>query len=212
MKFLAVTASLALATAACSGGDGAAPGPMPEGSARPERFSERVPGAGTGGGEGSTGAAGPQGREVARPRFGAPAVVLKPPGRDPVRVRVEVARTPAETRRGLMFRRELEPDAGMLFVFERAQRLTFWMRNTWIPLDMIFITPDRRVLGIVENAEPETDDPREVEGRSQFVLEVNAGFARAHGIVPGTPVRFENVPELPAAAAASHEDDEEEDE
>ncbi|GAB4198385.1 MAG: hypothetical protein OHK0013_07420 [Sandaracinaceae bacterium] len=124
---------------------------------------------------------------------------LEPPGRDPVAVTVEVARTPAETQRGLMFRRHLEPDRGMLFQFARSRHLTFWMHNTFIPLDMVFITSDMRVLGVVENATPETDDPREVEGESQFVLEVNAGFAREHGIVAGTRVRFEHVPPPPGA-------------
>lgn len=126
-------------------------------------------------------------------RVQGPAVLFEPIGRPPVRVRVEIARTPAETARGLMFRRHLEADAGMLFIFPRPQHLTFWMRNTYIPLDMIFITSERRVLGVVENATPLTDDPREVPGESQYVVEVNAGFAREHGIGPGTPVRFIGV-------------------
>lgn len=140
----------------------------------------------------------------------APWVVLEPPGRDPVTVRVEVARTPAQTQQGLMYRRELDRDAGMLFLFPRSRHQTFWMRNTYLPLDMIFITSEMRVLGVVEDATPETDDARAVDGVSQFVLEVNAGFAREHGIGPGTLVRFENVPALPGASASVSEDDEEE--
>jgi uncharacterized protein len=121
-------------------------------------------------------------------------VVLMPAGADPVTVQVEVARREEERRRGLMWRTQLDEDAGMLFIFERPQQLSFWMRNTEIPLDMIFIEPSMRILGIVENAEPRTDTSRSVPGQSQYVLEVNAGFSRRHGLTSGTVVRFEGVP------------------
>lgn len=117
-------------------------------------------------------------------------VVLEPLGAASVRVRVEVAQTPQERQRGLMFRKQLDPDAGMLFVFERPQRNVFWMHNTYLPLDMIFITRDFRVLGVVENATPQTDAPREVPGESLYVLEVNAGYSRQHGITQGTKVQW----------------------
>ena len=123
----------------------------------------------------------------------APRVVLLPAGADPIAVRVEIASTEDERRRGLMFRQHLEPDAGMLFLFERPDRLSFWMRNTYVALDLIFIEPSLRVLGVVENATPMTDTPRFVAGQSQFVLEVNAGFSRRNGINPGTAVRFEGL-------------------
>jgi uncharacterized membrane protein (UPF0127 family) len=119
--------------------------------------------------------------------------VLRPPGRKEVRVRVEIARTPTETERGLMYRDRLGPDAGMLFLFDREEPRSFWMRNTYIPLDMIFITKERRVLGVVERAEPMTDKQRSVPGASQYVLEVVGGYAEQHGIVPGTHVEFVHV-------------------
>jgi uncharacterized membrane protein (UPF0127 family) len=122
------------------------------------------------------------------------SVVLMPPGADPIRVRVEIARDEATRRRGLMFREHMDDDAGMLFLFDQPEQLTFWMHNTYIPLDMIFIEPSLRVLGIVENAEPQTDSSRAVPGTSQYVLEVNAGFSRRHGLTKGTSVRFEDVP------------------
>jgi len=122
-----------------------------------------------------------------------PRVTLMPPGADAVSVRVEIARAEDQRRRGLMFRTQLGEDAGMIFLFERPQHLTFWMRNTEIPLDMIFIEPSMRVLGIVENAEPRTDTSRSVPGESQYVLEVNAGFSRRHGLGPGTVVGFEGI-------------------
>jgi hypothetical protein len=94
----------------------------------------------------------------------------------------------------------------MLFLFPRAERQSFWMVNTFVPLDMIFIGPDRRVVGVVPDASPLTDDERAVEADSQYVLEVRAGFARAHGIGVGTSVIFEAV----SAESVSGEELEEE--
>jgi uncharacterized membrane protein (UPF0127 family) len=122
-----------------------------------------------------------------------PQVVLSPPGRSQVSVEVELARTPAETSRGLMYREKLAPDRGMLFLFEDEVPRTFWMKNTLVPLDIIFITAARRVLGVAENAEPLTTSPRSVPGISQYVLEVVGGFAQAHGVGPGTTVEFRHV-------------------
>jgi uncharacterized membrane protein (UPF0127 family) len=119
-----------------------------------------------------------------------PQVVLSTPGHDAVTVAVEVADTPSQRQQGLMYRKSLDPDAGMLFLFERPQQQTFWMHNTLVPLDMFFITHDWHVLGVVENATPLTDAPRSVPGLSQYVLEVNAGFARRHGLGAGTSVRY----------------------
>lgn len=123
----------------------------------------------------------------------APTVVLQPEGQPQVRVRVELARTNEERTRGLMFRESLGADAGMLFLYEEESVHRFWMRNTLIPLDMIFISGDHRVVGVVANAEPQTDTLRQVGQPSQFVLEVNAGFAAAHAITAGTLVEFRNV-------------------
>ena len=122
-----------------------------------------------------------------------PLVVLRPEGRSEVSVRVELARTGQEQGRGLMFRESLEADAGMLFLFQNEDIRRFWMRNTLIPLDMIFISTDLRVVGIVENAEPLTETLRQVAQPSQYVLEVNGGFAAAHGITAGTPVEFRHI-------------------
>ena len=100
-----------------------------------------------------------------------------------------------------MCRWELDPNAGMLFLFPPpARQQSFWMRNTLIPLDMIFIDVDRKVLGVVEWAEPRTRTSRSVPGESLYVLEVNGGFAHAHGI--GTGARIEIIGPDPGAAAA----------
>jgi uncharacterized protein len=124
------------------------------------------------------------------PAPAVPRVVLTSPGQDPVSVAVEVVETDAARQRGLMYRKHLAPDAGMLFIFDREEQHSFWMHNTLIPLDMLFIKSDWSVLGIVENAEPLTDSLRNVPGASQYVLEVNAGFSRRHGLQAGTTVRY----------------------
>jgi uncharacterized protein len=105
-------------------------------------------------------------------------------------VRVEIADTDAARELGLMYRQHLADDAGMLFVFRRPQHLAFWMKNTEIPLDMIFAAADGTVTGIVANAEPFSERQLSVASDSQYVLEVNAGFARRHGIKPGDKLRF----------------------
>jgi uncharacterized membrane protein (UPF0127 family) len=109
-------------------------------------------------------------------------------------VEVELARTEAERARGLMERSALAPDAGMLFLFGETADHGFWMKNTLIPLDMIFIGEDGRIVGVVERAEPRTLTNRSVGAPSRYVLEVNGGWARARGVRAGDLARFEHVP------------------
>ena len=109
-------------------------------------------------------------------------------------VAVEVARSEAERARGLMNRASLAADAGMLFVFDEEGDHPFWMKNTLIPLDMIFIGDDGRVAGVVARATPGSLAPRSTGVTSRFVLEVNGGWAEAHGVAPGDPVRFLGIP------------------
>lgn len=123
-----------------------------------------------------------------------PAVRFETP-RNPWVVRVEIARTTPDRARGLMFRRELPADHGMLFLFEDTSVQTFWMRNTLIPLDIIFLGEDRRVVGVVANAEPRTETPRTVGKPSRYVVEVAGGEAAAHGVGAGTRAVFLGVEE-----------------
>jgi uncharacterized membrane protein (UPF0127 family) len=115
--------------------------------------------------------------------------------RGPWVVRVEVARTEPQREKGLMFRTDLARDRGMLFVFDETENHTFWMHNTLIPLDMIFLGDDRAVVGVVANATPRTDNARTVNKPSRYVVEVAAGEAAAHGVAPGTRAAFIDVPE-----------------
>lgn len=108
-----------------------------------------------------------------------------PSGEQTTKIAAETAVTPRAQSLGLMYRRKLNANAGMLFVYFEMKVRSFWMKNTYIPLDMIFIDDEGRVVGILENVPPSNNIPRSVGVPSQYVLEVNAGTARLLGIVPG---------------------------
>ncbi|HVZ53203.1 MAG TPA: DUF192 domain-containing protein [Pseudolabrys sp.] len=101
---------------------------------------------------------------------------------------VEIADTEAEREKGLMFRKELPEGRGMLFDFHREQDVGFWMENTYIPLDMIFIRGDGRILRIAENATPLSTRIIPSGGPVRWVLEVIGGTAAKLGIAPGDRV------------------------
>ncbi|MDE0060680.1 MAG: DUF192 domain-containing protein [Defluviicoccus sp.] len=104
------------------------------------------------------------------------------------RFTVEVARTPREHAQGLMFRRRMAADAGMLFVYDPPRPVSMWMRNTHIPLDMIFIAPSGRISQIVERTVPLSTENIPSRGTVRAVLELNAGTAARLGIRPGQVV------------------------
>lgn len=122
-----------------------------------------------------------------------PRVVIPAPAGD-VSVTVEIAATPAKRNFGLMYRKDLGPDAGMLFVFDETSEHSFWMKNTPLPLDMIFLDEDRRIVGIVRDATPFTTTSRTVGKPSRYVLEVHGGFSAKHGLADGAQARFEGFP------------------
>ena len=101
---------------------------------------------------------------------------------------VELAVSAQQKSRGLMFRRELAPDAGMLFLYDRPTVVTMWMRNTWIPLDMLFIAADGRIAHIAARAVPRSDETISSRTRIRAVLELNGGTARRLGIAVGDRV------------------------
>jgi uncharacterized protein len=125
-----------------------------------------------------------------------PRVVLHTAGGD-LPVTVEVAATPPQQSLGLMYRKELSAMAGMLFVFATTVEHPFWMKNTVLPLDMIFLGDDRKVVGIVKDAVPFTTSPRTPGVPSRYVLEVNAGFSDKHGVKVGDQAAFENIAAAP---------------
>lgn len=108
--------------------------------------------------------------------------------------RVEVADTPELRERGLMHRRSLDPDRGMLFVFPRDEVQSFWMKNTFVALDMLFVSSDGRVVGVVENARPLTLESRSVGVPSRYVVELPAFTARERGIQTGARLSITALP------------------
>jgi uncharacterized membrane protein (UPF0127 family) len=104
---------------------------------------------------------------------------------------VELALTTAQHQQGLMFRREMARDAGMLFDFgPRLRRASMWMKNTYIPLDMLFIKPDGLIESIAERTTPHSLDAISSRGKVRYVLEVNGGTAARLGISPGDHVEL----------------------
>lgn len=101
---------------------------------------------------------------------------------------VELAKTDEERTTGLMYRKELAEGRGMLFDFSPEQQVSMWMKNTFIPLDMIFIRADGRILRIAENTEPQSTRIIPSGGPAKGVLEVIAGTARKYGIAAGDQV------------------------
>ncbi len=110
----------------------------------------------------------------------------------------EVASTRDSRTRGLMWRYTLADGTGMLFIFTREQPLSFWMRNTLIPLDMIFIDAKGKIVSIVENAEPRTLSSRPSTGPATYVLEVPGGYCAKNGVKAGSSVAFEGISNLVA--------------
>jgi hypothetical protein len=122
-----------------------------------------------------------------------PKVIIQTKENRQLTFQVEVADTPAKRELGLQYRRELDPDRGMIFLFPRESQHSFWMKNTPIPLDMIFISSDQKIVGIVEQAVPFSTDSRSVPAGSRFVLEINGGLAGRHGIKVGDSISFQGL-------------------
>ncbi len=120
-----------------------------------------------------------------------PTVVIVAPDRS-VRatVSLEIANTPPQRELGLMYRKQMDENAGMLFVFPASQVLKFWMKNTFIPLDMLFADDTGRIVGIVASAVPFSETPVGPDTPSRYVVEVNGGFASRHGIKQGDRMDF----------------------
>lgn len=104
------------------------------------------------------------------------------------KVTAEVAATPDQRSLGLMNRFSLQPDHGMVFVFERAEPLAFWMKNTFIPLSIAFIGADGKIINI-EDMKPQSEESHWSKGPALYALEMKKGWFAERGIGPGTAVR-----------------------
>lgn len=105
-------------------------------------------------------------------------------------LQVEIAATSEQQRYGLMKRPHLPDGHGMLFVFDPINVISMWMKDTWIPLDMLFIDARYRIACIIENAEPESLEPRTCEVPARAVLELPGGYAKRQGIKVGDRVTY----------------------
>ncbi len=128
-------------------------------------------------------------------REDTPTVILQADGEEVARFELELAIEDWERTRGLMFRKKMADGWGMLFDFGSDGPRSFWMRNTLIPLDMIFIDSSGTIVGIVKRAEPLTETPRSVEAPSRYVLEIAGGKSAELGISPGQTMILENAPD-----------------
>lgn len=138
------------------------------------------------------------------PTSSVPAAAPKPQAAQGPQVRigslsipVEVARTTAELQKGLSGKLSLDPEKGMLFVFSKPQILTFWMPDMHFRIDMIWISSDKKILGVTANVSNEFDPAKpkyyHPPSPAQYVLEVNAGFAAGNRISAGDSVAFAGI-------------------
>jgi len=105
-------------------------------------------------------------------------------------IHVELVDDRFEISRGLMCRTDMQANWGMLFFMERTRVQSFWMKNTLLPLDMIFIDTNWQIVGVVNNAQPETLNSRSVSTPSRYVLELKSGQAAAYGLRAGVQLNF----------------------
>lgn len=108
-------------------------------------------------------------------------------------VTVELALTEEDQARGLMWRSELADGAGMLFVFDGEQERAFWMRNTAIPLDIIYVAADETIRSIAAETRPYSEQTIPSRGPCRYVLEVPGGWARRHGVRAGDKLTLPDV-------------------
>ena len=111
---------------------------------------------------------------------------------DDTEIRAEIADNPIKKAKGLMFRKNLQEDEGMLFVFDEEGYHSFWMMNMSFPIDMIWVSKERKVVDMTKNAQPcklicSTYSPKE---KAMYVLEVNANFTEKHGVKIGSSLEF----------------------
>ena len=115
----------------------------------------------------------------------------------PRSIQVEIARTQAHQRHGLMYRSKLEDGTGMLFTFPDTALRSFWMKNTCLALDMIFLDSSGFIVGILEQVPPQNLEPRAISCMAKYVLEVPAGYARKVELQPGSHMALPQLNAVP---------------
>jgi uncharacterized membrane protein (UPF0127 family) len=121
-------------------------------------------------------------------------LIIKRAGAAPVTITAEIARTDEERSQGLMHRKNLPDGEGMLFIFDRDQQLSFWMKNTLIPLSIAFIASDGRIIEI-RNMQPHDETPVRSSRSVRYALEVPQGWFTRAGVTPGDIVKLDRLPQ-----------------
>lgn len=124
-------------------------------------------------------------------RYDADAVILSPDSTERVRFKVEIAETERSRMQGLMYRSILPTSQGMFFIFEKEEPRSFWMKNTYIPLDIIYINNNMKIVKIQSYTQPLTTSSVPSERPARFVLEINAGLSDKYGIKEGDVLLLE---------------------
>src|SRR5262249_777333 len=132
-------------------------------------------------------------------RVGGPTVTIRPSAGKPVQVAVELATTPDARTYGLMYRHELEPNSGMLFVFPRREPQQFWMHNTQIPLDLLHLDDDGKIVRLYQRTTPMSDAPLPSGAPVRLVLEVAGGFCAEHGVKEGDSIDLAGLAQAPSS-------------
>ncbi|PQJ33792.1 hypothetical protein BSZ35_03510 [Salinibacter sp. 10B] len=119
---------------------------------------------------------------------------VQPNGDTLTTIALAIADSDAERTRGLMRQRSLGYERGMLFIFDAVDTGGMWMRNTPLPLDIVFVAPDSQVINIARRTTPFSEKTIEPDGPRKFVVEVRAGFADRFGLTDSTRVRWTRTP------------------
>lgn len=120
---------------------------------------------------------------------------VTPDGNETPRFSLEIADSEEKRNKGLMFRKQMDSEAGMIFIYPQESIQRFWMKNTYIPLDMIFLDSKLVVVGLLENVPVLNTEPRSIPTPSMYAIELNAGTAKKFSISAGAKASFET--ELP---------------
>ncbi len=112
-------------------------------------------------------------------------------GKEIARIEIEIAKDDRERSLGLMFRRSMLPTQGMLFVFDHSEPQSFWMKNTLIPLDLLFVDENNVITTIHQNTPVRSEASLPSTGNAKYVVEVNAGFCSLHGIKVGDKISWQ---------------------
>lgn len=118
---------------------------------------------------------------------------LKPDGSKIVHINIEIADDESARQQGLMNRSFMNNDQGMLFIFDKEERQAFWMKNTIIPLDIIYVNAKMEIVSIAEDTQPFAEQSLPSKGPAQYVVEVNAGFCAQYGITAGYKIDFSKI-------------------